>query len=54
MADVIYVAGMVALFAFTVLFVFACDKIVGNDDTALAEEGPETPVAEPPTEKVAA
>jgi hypothetical protein len=54
MADVIYVAGMVALFAFTVLFVFACDKIVGNDDEVLADEGPETPQVERTPEQAAA
>jgi len=54
MADVIYVAAMVALFAVTVLFVFACDKIVGKDDQVLAEEGPDAAEVEPVRTRAAA
>jgi hypothetical protein len=38
MQDVIYVAALVAFFALAGLFVVACDRIIGPDETALAEE----------------
>ena len=34
MADLIYVAVLVAFFALAALFVRACDHIIGADDTA--------------------
>jgi hypothetical protein len=40
MTDLIYVAATLALFVVAATFVWACDRIVGDDDEALAEEGP--------------
>ena len=40
MTDLIYVAATLGLFVVAATFVWACDRIVGDDDTALAEEGP--------------
>ena len=34
MADVIYVAVIVAFFALAALFVVACDRIIGADDAS--------------------
>ena len=38
MKDVIYVFVLLAFFALTGLFVVGCDKIIGPDEEALAEE----------------
>lgn len=38
MADLLYVAIMVVLTAIAILFVVGCDKIVGPDEVALAEQ----------------
>ncbi len=38
MADVLYVAMMIALTAIGVMFVVGCDKIIGPDELALVEE----------------
>jgi hypothetical protein len=38
MADLLAILGMTGLFALAILFVFACDKIIGRDEEALAEE----------------
>ena len=48
-SDVVFVAAMFALTAVTVLFVLACNSLIGPDDKALAEGGPEE-VLEPPGE----
>jgi len=37
MADLIYIAVLLAFFAIAGLFVLACDKIIGPDDVALQE-----------------
>jgi hypothetical protein len=37
MADLIYLAMLVAFFGIAALFVVACDKIIGPDDVALNE-----------------
>lgn len=39
MQDVIYLVVMVAFVVVSALFVIGCDKIIGPDDTALAEQG---------------
>ena len=52
--DFTYVAILVAFFALAVLFVFACDKIIGSDTAALAEDATETPEPEPGLEEAAA
>ena len=49
MADLIYVAILVAFFAVAGLFVVACDKIIGPDDVALREGLTGSPT-EPQTE----
>jgi len=49
--DLLYVAIMVVFVVVTALFVVGCDKIIGPDDAALAEQGPDPDVAR---EKVAA
>ena len=36
MADVIYVAVIVAFFALAALFVVACDRIIGADDSTVS------------------
>jgi hypothetical protein len=51
--DLIYVAGIVALFLLTVLFVVGCDKIIGPDEDALAEDEPQSSTTSEQT-KVAA
>jgi hypothetical protein len=38
MWDLLYVAVMIALVAVASLFVIACDKIIGSDDEALADQ----------------
>ncbi|HEV3134260.1 MAG TPA: hypothetical protein VG348_06060 [Acidimicrobiia bacterium] len=38
MQDVIYVAALLAFFALAGLFVIACDRIIGPDEAALADE----------------
>lgn len=38
MEDLLYVAITVALIGIAVLFVLACDKIVGSDEVELVEE----------------
>ncbi len=53
MADLIYIAVMIGFFALAVLFVVACDHIVGPDELAAdlsGEPADETSgaVAEPP------
>ena len=48
------VAILVAFFALAVLFVFACDKIIGSDTAALAEDATGTPEPEPGLEEAAA
>ena len=54
MADVLAVAAMTALFLVTVLFVVACDKLIGRDEVALAEETGSTVESEPRRETEAA
>jgi hypothetical protein len=54
MQDLIYVAVMVAFFAIAGLFIFACDKIIGSDEVALAQGQPAGGEPEPFEEKVAA
>ena len=44
MADLIYVAIIVAFFALAALFVVGCDRIIGSDEAALAQT---LPAAEP-------
>ena len=48
MADIVYVAIIVAFFALATLFVHACDKIIGHDETAavVSERAPDTASAE--------
>ncbi|HEY3831765.1 MAG TPA: hypothetical protein VGO03_05700 [Acidimicrobiia bacterium] len=41
MADIVYVAIIVAFFALATLFVHACDKIIGPDETATVVSGRE-------------
>lgn len=38
MQDLIYVTALIAFFALAGLFVVACDRVIGPDDAALAEE----------------
>jgi hypothetical protein len=54
MQDLVYVASLFAFFGLATLFVIACDKIIGPDEAALAEEaaGPHEPT--PEIEQVAA
>ncbi len=40
MADIVFLAVLVAFFAIAVLFVAACDRIIGSDEEAFA--GPDT------------
>lgn len=44
MADIVYVAIIVAFFALATLFVQACDKIIGPDETAavVSERAPDS------------
>jgi hypothetical protein len=41
MEDLLYILVMVALVAVAAAFVVGCDKIIGPDDVALAEQGPD-------------
>jgi hypothetical protein len=44
MADLLYVVLMVVLTGIGIAFVFGCDKIIGPDDQALADQtGTRTP-----------
>lgn len=53
--DLTYVAMLVAFFAIAILFVVGCDKIIGSDETALAEGATGSPEPEPaPREEAAA
>jgi hypothetical protein len=54
MADLLYVAMMVALTVIGVLFVVGCDKIIGPDELALVEESGARAVREPKAEEVVA
>jgi len=47
MQDVVYVAVMVAFFGIAALFVVLCDKLIGTDESALAESQPATRAHEP-------
>lgn len=47
MSDLIYVAAVLALVFLAALFVVGCDHLVGSDEQALAEEGPEAFEHEP-------
>jgi hypothetical protein len=52
-ADLIYVAVIIAFFALASLFVVACDRIIGADDSAVT--GTREPAPEPaPLDEVAA
>jgi len=42
MADVLFIAILLALVALAVLFVAACDRIIGPDEEALADRTPGT------------
>ncbi len=51
MADIVYVLVIVAFFALATVFVQACDRIIGPDDTSALVSGgagaaPEDPLAE--------
>jgi hypothetical protein len=37
MQDLVYVAAFVAFFVLAGLFVFACDRLIGSDEAALAQ-----------------
>ena len=39
MQDLAYMALLVLFLALAVAFVYACDRIIGDDDVALAEAG---------------
>jgi len=54
MADVLYVAMMIALTAIGVMFVIGCDKIIGPDELALAEEPRAREQREPKAEELVA
>ena len=47
MADLIYVAVLVAFFAVAALFVVGCDRIIGSDEAALAQTLPALDEPEP-------
>ena len=51
MADLIYVAMLIAFFGVAALFVVACDKIIGPDDVALREGLTGAPSPEPEIEQ---
>lgn len=53
MYDLISVAFVVAFFALCVAYTHACDRILGPDEQAVADEIPSAPVS-PPDEAVAA
>ena len=46
MADVIYVAVIVAFFALAALFVVACDRIIGADEAAVTGTREPAPLEE--------
>ena len=52
MTDVLFLAMLVAFFAVAVLFVHACERIIGPD--LEMDAGSETAGAQPPTEQAAA
>ena len=54
MEDLIYVVVLLAFFAVAGLFVVACDRIIGPDEAALTEGGPEVIEPEPEITEVAA
>ena len=54
MQDLLYVVLIVVLVGIGVLFVLACDKIVGPDELELVEESDTALAAENRGEKVAA
>jgi len=47
MQDLVYVGVIVAFFAIAALFVLACDKIIGADETALYVDVAGGPEPEP-------
>jgi hypothetical protein len=50
MQDVAFLLVLVAFFVLSGLFVVACDRIIGPDDTALAEATRGAPAPEPEAE----
>lgn len=54
MQDVVYMAVLVAFFGVIALFVVACDRIIGPDGVALAEEEPGAHTAPRQPQKAAA
>ena len=46
MADLVYVAVIVAFFALAALFVVACDNIIGADDSAVTGTRDTAPLEE--------
>jgi hypothetical protein len=54
MQDLIYVAATLGLFVVAATFVWACDRIVGDDEERLAEEGPDEHELEREAERAAA
>jgi len=52
MWDLLYVVIMIGLVSVSAAFVIGCDKIIGPDDTALAEQGEEEEEAEGDAEPV--
>jgi hypothetical protein len=54
MQDLVYVASFVAFFVLAGLFVFACDKLIGSDEAALAQGQPNSPEPEVYRDEVAA
>jgi hypothetical protein len=47
MQDLVYVAVMVVFFAIAALFVLACDKIIGADETVVDQDVAGAPEPEP-------
>ena len=54
MQDVVFLVVLVAFFALAILFVVACDRIIGRDEDALAEGARGAPEPEPESERLAA
>jgi hypothetical protein len=52
MQDVVYLVVLVVFFGLAGLFVVACDRIIGPDETALADGSQSAP--EPEEERLAA
>jgi hypothetical protein len=52
--DATYLAIIFGLFVLAFLFVRVCDRIIGTDDEALAEQGGTPEPTEQPEEQVAA